>query len=127
MEWLTVTTVLALVEYLWVGGRVGMARGRYEIAAPATTGHPVFERHYRVQQNTIEQLVVFLPALWMFGTLVDARVAAVLGVVFVIGRVMYALAYVAEPSKRSTGFLVGYLANAVLVVGSGVGAIMALV
>ena len=100
-----------------------MARGKYGIEAPATTGNEIFERKFRVQQNTLEQLIVFLPALWMFGTFVSATIGAGLGVVFLVGRVVYAMGYVSDPKKRTPGFLMGFLANAALVVGSLGGAI----
>jgi glutathione S-transferase len=127
MEWLALVTVLSLLVYMWCTLRVGMARGKFGIEAPATTGNEIFERHYRVQQNSVEQLVVFLPALWIFGTLISAPIGAGVGSLFVVGRIVYALGYVADPKRRTAGFLMGYIANAVLVVGSLVGAVMALV
>jgi hypothetical protein len=62
MDFVAVVAALALLEYLIIGTLTGQARGRYGVKAPAVTGHPIFERWMRVQQNTIEQLVVFLPA-----------------------------------------------------------------
>lgn len=118
MEWMAIVTGLALLEYLAFSLRVGLARGKYDIEAPATSGHPIFERHYRVQMNTVEQLVVFLPALWIFGTLGSPTIAAALGLAFVIGRALYGVSYVADPSKRTAGFLIGYLANVALVLGA---------
>lgn len=126
MALLSLVTLLALLVYMWITLRVGRARGRYEVPAPATTGHPIFERMYRVQQNTVEQLVVFLPALWIFGTFLSARVGAAVGLFFVVGRILYALGYVAEPAKRSAGFLIGYLSNTVLVLGALAGSAMKL-
>lgn len=118
MPFLVIVTALALIVYMGVSLRVGMARGKFDIAAPATTGNEIFERIYRVQQNTLEQLIVFLPAIWIFGTQLNATVAAGLGLVFVIGRILYAISYVADPKKRTAGFLIGYLANVLLVIGS---------
>lgn len=126
MAWLALSTVAALVVYMWCTGRVGAARVKYEIDAPRTTGNETFERMYRVQQNTIEQLVVFLPALWLFGQFWSPIIAAVIAAIFIVGRILYAISYVAEPSKRTVGFLAGFLANVVLVVGSLIGAIRAL-
>ncbi len=126
MALLALVTGLALLVYMWCTLRVGMARGTYKIEAPATTGNEIFERHYRVQQNSVEQLAVFLPALWMFGTLISAPIGAAVGSLFVVGRIVYAFAYVADPKRRTIGFLMGYVANAVLVVGSLIGAVMAL-
>lgn len=127
MAWLALVTIGALLVYMWCTLRVGIARGKYGIEAPATTGHAIFERHYRVQQNSVEQLVVFLPALWVFGTFWSPVIAAGLGSLFVVGRIVYAMGYVADPKRRTAGFLMGYLANAVLVIGGLVGAVLALV
>ncbi len=126
MEMLAIVTGLALIEYMVFGFRVGMARGKYEIAAPAISGNEIFERHYRVQMNTVEQLAIFLPALWIFGSFVSAPIGAALGVVFIIGRAIYAVSYVADPKTRTAGFLIGYLSNVALVLGSIGGAAAAL-
>ncbi len=126
MEMLAIVTGLALIEYMVFGFRVGMARGKYEIAAPAISGNEIFERHYRVQMNTVEQLAIFLPALWIFGSFVSAPIGAALGVVFIIGRAIYAVSYVADPKTRTAGFLIGYLSNIALVLGSIGGAAAAL-
>ena len=123
---LAIVTGLALIEYMVFGFRVGMARGKYEIAAPAISGNEIFERHYRVQMNTVEQLAIFLPALWIFGSFVSAPIGAALGVVFIIGRAIYAVSYVADPKTRTAGFLIGYLSNVALVLGSIGGAAAAL-
>jgi glutathione S-transferase len=123
MEWIAIVAGLAIVEYMVFAFRVGMARGKYGIEAPATTGHEIFERHYRVQLNTIEQLIIFLPALWMFGTFTSPTIGAGIGVVFLVGRAIYGVSYVADPTKRGAGFGIGYLANVALVLGSLGGAI----
>lgn len=126
MEWIALITLLAVVEYSVFAFRVGMGRGKYGVEAPATTGHPTFERLYRVQVNTIEQFVVFLPSLWLFGTYVSAPIGAGIGAVFLVGRALYAVGYVAEPGKRSTGFLMGYLATVALLLGGLGGVVMQL-
>ena len=117
-----VVIALALLEYLAFGLLVGRARGQHNVPAPATTGHPVFERTFRVHQNTLEQLIIFVPAMWMFSALVSPQIAAGLGLAFVLGRALYFRGYVAEASKRSAGFLIGFLAQAVLLLGSLIGA-----
>ncbi len=116
--------VLALIEFLIFGLLVGRARVRCNVKAPATTGDPVFERYFRVQQNTLEQLIVFIPSIWIFGMYVSAVWAAGLGVVFVLGRILYLTGYVADPKKRSAGFGLSYLPNVILAVGALVGAIL---
>ena len=87
------------------------------MTAPATSGNEIWERHFRVQQNSVEQLLVFLPTLWVFGTYASAPIGAGIGLVFIIGRALYAIGYVAEPSKRTAGFVIGFLSNATLVIG----------
>ena len=102
------------------------ARVRCKIDAPATTGHPVFERYFRVQQNTMEQLIVFIPSMWLFGFYVSPLWAAGLGLLFVLGRALYLKAYVADPSTRSAGFGLSFLPNLILLLGGLVGAILSL-
>jgi glutathione S-transferase len=97
-------TVLALLQFIYFGILVGRARDRFGVKAPAVAGNEIFERYFRVQMNTLELLVVFLPALWMATAYVAAYWVALLGVVYLIGRFVYLRAYVAEPSKRSVGF-----------------------
>jgi len=126
MHLVAIVTVLALIEYFVLGMRVGQARGKFGIEAPAISGHPVFERHFRVHQNTMEQLVLFLPALWLFATYVSASIAAAVGLVFIAGRAMYARAYVADPKSRETGVVVTVVANAVLLLGGLIGALVQL-
>jgi uncharacterized MAPEG superfamily protein len=125
MEPVALVLALALVEYFVFGLLVGRARGQYGVEAPATTGHPVFERYHRVHQNTLEQLAIFVPALWMFGIYVSAAIASLLGLVFIAGRFVYLRGYVADPKKRSTGTLITLIAQAILLVGGGVGALLA--
>ena len=125
MELVAIVVMLALAEYVFFAMRAGQARGRYEVAAPATHGHPIFERHLRVQENTIEQLVVFLPAIYLFATYVSASIAALLGLVFIAGRGLYARAYVNDPAGRGPGFLLTFGSNVILLVGGLVGALVA--
>jgi uncharacterized MAPEG superfamily protein len=80
-------------------------RAKHKCKAPATTGAPEFERMFRVQQNTLEQLVVFLPAIWLFGSMVNPVWAAGLGVIYLVGRALYRISYVKDPSTRSLGFM----------------------
>ena len=126
MEWVALVSALVLLEYMVIIWFTGHARGLYGVAAPAMTGHPMFERWARVQGNTVEQLVIFFPGLWMFSRYVSPHVAAGLGVVFLIGRALFARGYVADPAKRGPGFVLSYASNAVLVLGGLIGAIVAL-
>jgi uncharacterized MAPEG superfamily protein len=116
---------LALIEYLAFGVLTGRARVQAGVKAPATTGDPNFERHFRVQQNTLEQLIIFVPSMLMFGLYVSSGFAALLGLAFVLGRVLYYRAYVADPEKRTVGFLTGEIALVILLIGGTVGALVA--
>ena len=113
---------LALLEYLVFGTLVGRARGTYNVPAPATSGHPVWERMNRAHQNTLEQLVIFVPSILAFASFVSAPIACALGLVFLVGRALYFRGYTAEAQKRGTGFAVGALANVALLLGSLIGA-----
>ena len=118
---------LALIEYFAITLQCGRARGRLGVPAPATTGHPEFERYLRVQYNTIEQLVIFLPALAAFAFYVSPALAAVVGLVFVVGRIVYFRGYVADAPRRAPGVYLTAIAQAVLLLGGLAGALLALV
>ena len=95
-------------------------------STPATTGDPVFERTFRVHQNTLEQLPVFLVGIALFAHYVSAGIAALLGVVFLVGRALYASGYIRDPGERGRGFLLTVASEGILVVGGLLGAIGAL-
>lgn len=122
MEPVAVVTALILLQCSLFGFLVGRARGRTGIKGPAVSGDPVFERHFRAHQNSLEQLAVTVPALWMFGYYVHGQLAALLGVVYLVGRTLYFRAYVANPASRGPGFLIGLLATAALILGALAGA-----
>ncbi len=124
MDFTAVVAALALLEYLAIGILTGQARGKYGVKAPAVSGHPIFERWFRVQQNTLEQLVVFLPALFLFASYVSPTWAGWLGLVFIVGRALYARSYVADPDSRTLGFALTFVPNVVLVIGALLGAIL---
>ncbi len=116
-----IVTVLALIFYIVTLVRAGQARGRHNIIAPAMVGHPEFERAYRVQMNTIESLVAFLPLLWIAALFFDAYIAGALGIVWILGRIVYMIAYMADPSKRTAGAVISTLAVAALLICSALG------
>jgi glutathione S-transferase len=126
MELVYVTIVLALVEYMVMGALVGFARTKYGIAAPALTGHPDFERTNRVHVNTLENLIIFIPSVWIFGTYLSAFWAAVLGFVFVAARAIYAIGYLKAAEKRGIGAGITGLVEIVLVAGGLIGLARAL-
>jgi glutathione S-transferase len=117
---------LALLEFCFFGWAVSRARVRFGVAAPATTGHEVFERTFRVQMNTLEQLVVFLPSIVLFARYVNAYAAAALGAVFVIGRALYFRGYVHAAQGRHLGFMLSAIPNVSLLVGAIIGVLVAL-
>jgi glutathione S-transferase len=115
---IAIVTILALLLYFIMGLRVGQARSKYGVAAPAISGNADFERIYRVQANTLEWLPIFLPAMWLFALYWDERVAAGLGVVWIVGRFLYMTGYAREASARGTGFGIQALATGVLLFGA---------
>ena len=124
MELATLVVLLALLQYIWFSIRVGFNREKYEVKAPACSGNETFERLFRVQQNTLEQLIVFIPSCYAFAWLVSPLWAAILGAVFIIGRFLYAAEYVKDPKSRSPGFALTFLPNAALLIGALVGLVM---
>jgi uncharacterized membrane protein YecN with MAPEG domain len=120
-------TCLALIFYFAVSFNVGRMRVKHGIQAPATTGHPEFERAFRVQQNTLEQIVFFLPSLWLFTLTVAADWAAALGALWLVGRVIYAQSYYRDATARGPGFMIGTVASLILLAGALVAIVMALV
>ena len=113
-----IVTFLALLTYFWTSFRTGGMRGKHHIVAPAVTGHPEYERAYRVQMNTLEWLPIFLPSLWLFAYYWDARVAAAIGLIWILARIFYAITYVKDPAKRGPGFGVQALCTAILLFGA---------
>jgi uncharacterized MAPEG superfamily protein len=122
MDLVAVVIALALVEFVVFGMLVGRARARYGVKAPATSGHEVFERFFRVHYNTMELLVVFVPSIWLFGLYVSPRWGALIGLVYVVGRIVYIRSYVADPAKREFGFGMSVLPIMVLLLGALLGA-----
>ena len=127
MELVYLTISLALIEYIVMAALVGRARAKYGIHAPAMTGHPDFERANRVHVNTLENLMIFIPAVWIFATYVDTRWAAALGALFVVARALYAAGYLRAAEQRSIGAGITGIVNMVLVGGGLVGLVRALV
>jgi glutathione S-transferase len=117
MAWVTLITALAVIQFVAFGIAVGSARGKYNVHAPATSGHEIFDRYFRVHMNTLEQLVAFLPALWLFATQVNDRWAAILGAVYLAGRMLYFFSYVKDPKSRSLGFVLSAMPTMIMLVG----------
>jgi len=111
-------TLLSLLLYLNLTMVVGRARGKYGIKAPAITGHEHFERAHGVQMNTVEQMVFFLPALWLCAVFLSDKAAAVGGLIWVIGRGIYAISYLGDPKKRGPGIVISMFAQTGLFLGA---------
>ncbi len=126
MELVYIVILLGLVFYTVLSLLVGRARAAHGVKAPAITGPEEFERTFRAHQNTLESLIVFVPAVWIFGMVVDPLWAAVVGVVYLIGRVLYAVGYIRAAQKRGPGMMIGFIATVVLVLGGLVGLIMSM-
>ena len=124
MNYVHIVALLAIVQFIVFSMLVGAARGKYKIAAPAMTGNEHFERAVRVQMNTLEQLVCFLPALLIAAEYWPPVYAAAAGVVYLVGRTLYRQAYVNNPAKRGLGFLLTFLPTTLLVLAGLVGAVM---
>lgn len=124
MQWTAWATLAALVMYFWVFANAGRARGKYKVAAPSMDGPTGFLSAQRVQANTVEQLVLFLPSLWLCAGFLDDRWAAAGGAVWVVGRILYALGYYRDPSKREAGFVIGMVATVALMAGAAAGLIL---
>jgi len=116
--WVTIASILM---YIWVFAKAGKARGIYQVPAPLTEGPTEFLIAMRVQANTVEQMVIFLPLLWLCCIYLSDQIAAILGATWVVGRILYALGYYQEPKKRSLGFGIASLAALGLLIGAIVG------
>ncbi len=124
MELVILIVMLALIQYIFFAVAVGNARVKYGIKAPVMSGHPVFERHLRVQMNTLEQLIIFIPASFSYAYLAESvgwyghEIAAFLGVLFLIGRGLYARAYIKDPKTRSISFMLAFVPCALMIGGA---------
>lgn len=117
MEHTAALTLALLIEYFIFMMLVGAARGKTGVQAPAMTGDPFFEATLRVQQNTLEQLIHVIPALWICAYFFNELFAVIVGSVFLIGRIVFCIGYRSAPEKRTIGFVMGWLASAVLILG----------
>ncbi len=124
MPYTDIVTALAILQFVWFGIQVGQARGKYGVHAPAVTGNEVFDRYFRVQQNTLELLVAFIPGLYLFAHYFNPLWAAGLGVVYLIGRQIYSMSYVKDPKSRGPGYGLSVLPTLILLLSGLIGAVM---
>jgi glutathione S-transferase len=113
-----IVTCLAILFYFFTSLKVGKARGTFGVKAPATAGQPEFERIFRVQMNTLEWMPIFLPSLWLFAIYISDSIAAGIGLVWIVGRILYLTGYAQAPEKRGTGFGIQALAAFALLFGA---------
>jgi glutathione S-transferase len=123
--WTATVTLLIGLFYFYTAFRVGNLRGKHGVRAPATTGHPEFERAYRVQLNTLEQMGIVLPFLWIaaFYPIGWAWLAPLVGLVWVISRIIYLAGYMADPDRRLPGAMIGGICNMALFLIAAVGVV----
>ena len=118
MKFVHLVAMLAIAQYIFFSFKVGLARGKYGVTAPATSGHEMFDRIYRVQSNTLEQLVCFLPALFVASLYWPPIYMAVIGLLYLVGRTLYWLSYVKDPGSRGTGFMMTFASTVLLILAS---------
>jgi glutathione S-transferase len=114
----SLVTLLIAALLVGIGIHVGKARARYGVKAPATTGNEMFERAYRIQLNTLENVVPLLISLWLYAALIGDKGAAAMGAVWLVARIWYAVSYQADPAKRGPGFGIAFFATAGLWLGA---------
>lgn len=127
MNYVYLLILLSLVQFIFFTFRTGATRGKFNVQAPKTTGDENWERIYRVQQNTMEQLVLFVPGMLAFAHFVSPTWALVPGVLYLVGRQLYSYLYITNPKKRAPGVFLSFVSNMVLVVGALIGLILQLV
>ena len=121
MEYSIAIILIALLQFIFFTGRAGFSRGKYDIKAPKTVGNDRWERIFRIQQNTMEQLVIFVPAMLIFSLYVSATWVLLPGILFIVGRHIYSRLYLESPENRGPGMLLSLLSNIALVIGGLIG------
>ncbi|QMW24312.1 MAPEG family protein [Sandaracinobacteroides saxicola] len=125
----TLAIVFVLLVYFWTSMQVGKARAQHDVKAPASSGHPEFDKRYRVQMNTLETLVLLLPLLFLAAPVLGDLITALLALTYGVGRIIYARAYYRDPASRSAGFGISMLPVVVALVAaiwSGISGILAM-
>jgi len=127
MEYPILIILIALAQYTFFTFKVGFSRGKFEVNAPKTVGNDQWERLFRIQQNTMEQLVIFVPAVLIFAHYVSSMWVLLPGSLFIIGRQIYAHLYAKDPASRSPGVILSLFSNIAMVIGGLIGVGMQLV
>ncbi|TCT26055.1 MAPEG family protein [Thermomonas haemolytica] len=118
MHYVDLVALLAIAQFIFFGVQVAQARGRYGVKAPAVVGHELFERAYRVQMNTLELLVALLPLLYIAARYWPDAYVAVVGAVYLVGRLLYWRSYTRAPASRTLGFVISMTPIMVLLLAS---------
>lgn len=126
MEITIIIILIALLQYIYFTGKTGFSRDKYGVNAPSTIGNLQWECIYRVQQNTLEHLVVFIPAMLTFQMYVSQKWVIIPGIIFLVGRGLYSHLYTKDPKSRGPGMILSFFTNIALVVGSLIGIAMKL-
>lgn len=127
MEATVIVTFLALAQFQMFGVMVGSMRQKHNVLAPAETGHEEFERMNRVHLNTAEQLIIFIPALWMHAFYANPLYGAIIGLIFIAGRFVYRAAYLKDPKSRGLGFTMTFFSSATLLIWALVAAVLEMI
>jgi glutathione S-transferase len=123
-QYTSIVTLVVVLFYFFIATRVPLARRRFNVQLPSITGHPEFERVFRVHQNTLEWMPIFLPSLWLCASYLSDIGAAIFGIVWVAGRLLYYVGYARAVERRVPGFFIQSIACFLLIVGSVVGMVM---
>jgi glutathione S-transferase len=118
MDHATLIVLLALLQYVWFTARVGATRGKYNVNAPACEGDETWNRLFRIQQNTMEQLIIFVPATYAFALYLSELWVLLPGLAFIVARFLYSSEYASDPKTRTPGMAITLLSNVVLVLGA---------
>ena len=127
MEYSIAIILIALLQFIFFTGRVGFSRGKYDIKAPKTTGNERWERIFRIQQNTMEQLLIFIPAMLIFSLYVSATWVLLPGILFIVGRHIYSRLYLESPENRGPGMVLSFFTNIALVISGLIGVSLKLI
>jgi len=127
MEYSIALILIALLQFIFFTGRAGFSREKYDIKAPKTVGNERWERIYRIQQNTMEQLLIFIPGTVIFSLYVSATWVLLPGILFIVGRHIYSRLYLESPENRGPGMVLSFFSNIFLVIAGLVGISMKLI
>lgn len=115
MSYAILIILVALLQYSYFLGKVGYFRAKLEVHAPKTTGNEKWERLFRVQQNTMEQLIIFIPATYFFSSIISDEWVLLPGIIFIIGRALYSASYISNPNGRGLGMIMSFIPSVLMI------------